>query len=218
MDPDQYEFTKNFQALDMVSQLRESLNGELLINGLQAAVILLVAWSVAKALRRAVRKAGRLRRVNPDILILLEQASVGTLYSVAAVMALKELGFDITTLVAGLGLTGFALGFALKDIISNFLCGIMILIFEPFKRNDQIKIDAFEGTVIKIDFRYTTLQLADRRVLVPNSNLFTKELVILDRVARPAAALVAEMRGPAQPPAPHFATASLAQTPQPRTR
>jgi len=85
----------------------------------------------------------------------------------------------VGALVAGLGLTGFAVGFAVKDIISNVLAGMLILVYEPFRRGDRINVAGMEGTVTAIDFRYTTLEAEGRRILVPNGNLFVKEIVVV---------------------------------------
>jgi len=66
------------------------------------------------------------------------------------------LGVNISALVAGLGLTGFALGFAFRDALPNVLAGIMILFYHPFRRGDRVVITGLEGQVTAIDLRYTT--------------------------------------------------------------
>jgi small-conductance mechanosensitive channel len=97
------------------------------------------------------------------------------------ITALGTAGVNVSALVAGLGLTGFALGFALRDALSNLLAGILILIYRPFKRHDRISVAGFEGIVIETDLRYTTLQGEDKRILIPNATLFTHSIVLLDR-------------------------------------
>jgi small-conductance mechanosensitive channel len=94
--------------------------------------------------------------------------------------ALGTIGINISALVAGLGLTGFALGFALKDILSNFVAGILILIYHPYRRSDYISVTGLEGIVVEIDLRYTTLQSEGKRVLIPNSTLFTNAITVVD--------------------------------------
>ena len=96
------------------------------------------------------------------------------------ITALGTLGVDISAMVAGLGLTGFALGFALKDILSNLISGILILLYEPFKLNDSIVIDKYEGKVVDINLRYTTITKEGKEVLVPNSFLFSKPIIVCD--------------------------------------
>ena len=80
--------------------------------------------------------------------------------------------------MASLGLTGFAVGFALKDSISNLLSGVLILIHRPFSVGDTIKVKTFEGLVSAIDLRYTQLERDGEKILVPNSLLFTNPISI----------------------------------------
>ena len=96
-----------------------------------------------------------------------------TLMAIGVVTALGTMGADIGGLVASLGLVGFAVGFALKDAISNTLAGILLLAYRPFRRGDVISVAGNEGTVVNIDLRYTVLDTDAQRILVPNSQLFT---------------------------------------------
>src|SRR5713226_8761533 len=91
---------------------------------------------------------------------------------------LSTMCVNVSALVAGLGLTGFALGFAFRDVLSNLLAGFLILLYRPFGRGDLINVTGLEGTVLHIDLRYTTLDSADQTILVPNSNLFTNPITI----------------------------------------
>ena len=95
------------------------------------------------------------------------------------VTALGTLGIDVSALVAGLGLMGFALGFALKDIISNLLSGVLILLYRPFEKGNRIKISSYEGIVVSIDLRYTELDCEGKKVLIPNSKLFADPITVL---------------------------------------
>ena len=95
-------------------------------------------------------------------------------------MALGTIGINVSALVAGLGLTGFALGFALKDVVSNLIAGSMILLHRPFKVHDIICEAGHEGKVIDIDLRYTTIEADGKKVLIQKSTLFTKEISILN--------------------------------------
>ncbi len=95
------------------------------------------------------------------------------------ITALGTLGINVSALVAGLGLTGFALGFALKDTISNLLSGVLILLYRPFEKGNRIKISGYEGIVVSIDLRYTELESEGNKVLIPNSKLFTDSVTVL---------------------------------------
>ena len=116
-------------------------------------------------------------KIDPDLVTLLVRAARITLAGFGVVTALGTLGVDVKALVAGLGLTGFALGFALRDIISNTLAGVLILLFRPFHRGDHVSVAGAEGVVADVDLRYTTLVVDEStRVLVPNSTLFTNAI------------------------------------------
>ncbi|MCH8157277.1 MAG: mechanosensitive ion channel [Nitrospinae bacterium] len=78
----------------------------------------------------------------------------------------------MSALVAGLGVTGFALGFAMKDTISNLLAGVLLLVYRPFAIDDHINISGQDGKVVAIDLRYTTLADGDKKILIPNSMVF----------------------------------------------
>ena len=99
-----------------------------------------------------------------------------TMITIGIVSALGIIGIDVTALMAGLGLTGFILGFALKDALSNLLAGMLLLIYHPFKLGDKLMVAGFEGHVVAIDLRYTTLDNDGDKILVPNSMLFTNAL------------------------------------------
>lgn len=82
-------------------------------------------------------------------------------------------------LVQLLGISGVAVGFAFRDILQNFLAGILILLTEPFHINDQIVFKNFEGTVENIQTRATTIKTYDgRRIVIPNSELFTNSVTV----------------------------------------
>jgi small-conductance mechanosensitive channel len=144
--------------------------------------ILVAFWLGGKFSRRLVLGIGERRKVDPFVTFLMASA-VGTgLLLFGAITALGTLGVNVSALVAGLGLTGFAVGFALKDIISNALSGILIILYKPFHHGDQIAVTGLEGTVVEINLRYTVLTTADqKKIFLPNSNLFTNPVVVHPR-------------------------------------
>jgi small conductance mechanosensitive channel len=93
-------------------------------------------------------------------------------------VAFGTLGINPATLVAGLGVTTIALGFALKELLSNFVAGFLILSTRPFHLGDQISVKEFEGTVERIDLRATHLLTHDNRlIIVPNADIYTATIV-----------------------------------------
>ena len=119
-----------------------------------------------------------IKKISPELIKLLGQIINYTSIIIGLITTLSYLGIDVSAMIASLGLTGFALGFALKDILSNVISGILILIYKPFKINDTILIDKYEGEVIEINLRYITVLQENKSVLVPNSFLFSKPIVV----------------------------------------
>jgi len=141
-------------------------------------VIVLIFYTIAKIVRSIIRRVGSNRRVNADAVMILSDAVKWAVLTIGLITGLGTIGVDVSALVAGLGLTGLALGIALKDVVSNSIAGIMILIYKPFLRHDRISVTALEGTVVQIDLRYTTLETKDGKILIPNANLLTNSITV----------------------------------------
>jgi len=105
---------------------------------------------------------------------LIRQIVYYSIWVLGIIIAVNALGFEPQALATGLGLTSLALGFALQDILSNFVSGLLILLLRPFELGDEIVIGETEGAVQRIDLRATEIRTYDgRSVLVPNAELFT---------------------------------------------
>ncbi|TAJ97799.1 MAG: mechanosensitive ion channel [Candidatus Manganitrophaceae bacterium] len=149
----------------------------------RAGVALLVFslfWLAGLLLQKLTRRIGEKANVRSDVLVLIGRTASTLLVILGGITALGTAGVNVSALVAGLGLTGFALGFALRDALSNLLAGVLILIYRPFKRHDRISVAGFEGIVIETDLRYTTLQGENQKILIPNSTLFTHSIILLE--------------------------------------
>lgn len=142
-------------------------------------IIIILFFILAKILKKLINKLSKKFDLDENIKFLIIRSSNITIAVFALITALGTLGINVAALAAGLGLTGFALGFALKDTISNLLAGVLILIYHPFKIGDRIIISGFEGTVVSIDLRYTQLKKDDENVLIPNSKLFVEVIRVL---------------------------------------
>lgn len=145
---------------------------------LAALLVIACFWLIAQGIRLALRAL--FRRVISDLTVesLFKQIAYYVVLGLGFFVALDALGFDPTTAAAGLGLTGIVLGFALKDILSNFVSGLLILALRPFEIGDQIVVGDLEGSVEKIELRATRMRIYDGRVaLVPNAEVFTSRLI-----------------------------------------
>lgn len=148
-----------------------------------AILIYLVFWVISLIFKGVVKRYGERTRLNEDVRDLLARLIRVSILVIGVITALGTIGIDVTALVAGLGLTGFALGFALQDVISNLLAGILILMNRPFRRGNYIKVGDNEGVVIDMDLRYTSLQKDNLKILIPNSALFKESIIIFMPVA-----------------------------------
>ncbi len=142
-------------------------------------VIFAVFFILAKILKKIITRGAERLEIDENLTLLLARTSSITLMVFGFITALGTLGINVSALVAGLGLTGFALGFALKDTISNLLSGVLILLYRPFEKGNRIKISGYEGIVISIDLRYTELDSEGNKILIPNSKLFTDPITVL---------------------------------------
>ncbi|GMQ90815.1 MAG: mechanosensitive ion channel family protein [Gammaproteobacteria bacterium] len=106
-----------------------------------------------------------------DQLVPMLRKSIKTaIWVIAIIVGLDNAGYDVATLLAGLGIGGLAFALAAQDTISNLFGGFTILADKPFKINDRIKISGFDGYVREIGLRSTRLvTLEGRTVTIPNS-------------------------------------------------
>lgn len=160
-----------------LARLVESL-ARIVPKALAAFLVVAAFWLLARSFRAVLRMI--FHRFVDDLTVesLVKQLTYYAILALGLVVAADTLGFSPQTVVTGLGLTGLALGFALKDIISNFVSGLLILSLRPFEIGDQVVVGGTEGTVERIELRATRIRTYDGRVaLVPNAEVFTSRLV-----------------------------------------
>ncbi|MBA3311955.1 MAG: mechanosensitive ion channel [Planctomycetaceae bacterium] len=136
-------------------------------------------WLLAILARSIVSRVSTSKRIEPALVRLMAKAAYIGLIVTGLIMGLGTMGVNVSALVAGLGLTGFALGFALKDIISNLLAGVLVILYQTFGEGDRIKVSGFEGKVQRIDLRYTLLDTGTDVVFLPNQLLFNNPVVVV---------------------------------------
>lgn len=141
-------------------------------------VVFVLAGRLAKRTGAAL---GRRARLDPALGALIGNVGSGVMivvgFFVAAVIVFPA--FKPGDLIAGLGVTSIAIGFAFKDILQNWLAGVFILWRRPFQIGDQIRTKGHEGTVEQITVRSTLLKTYDgERVVVPNSDVYADTLLV----------------------------------------
>ncbi|MCU0537154.1 MAG: mechanosensitive ion channel family protein [Hydrococcus sp. Prado102] len=141
---------------------------------LGALLAILATWLLAASVRRLTLAGASRWEVDRNSKILVSRLGYGAVWTFGTVVALGVLGLDFATLVGTLGLTSVAIGFSLRDILSNYFSGIILLASRPFQLGDQIIIREFEGTVTQIQLRATTLKTYDGRIVyIPNQEVFS---------------------------------------------
>ena len=105
-----------------------------------------------------------------DILI---SGSGGTVMVLGVLMALSQIGISLGPMLAGLGVAGFVIGFALQDTLANFAAGAMILLYRPYDVDDFVEVTGASGLVKKMNLVSTTIVTFDNQTLVvPNSKIW----------------------------------------------
>ena len=140
--------------------------------------IFILFWISGTIFKTIVRRIMDEKTPHANISQVLAGIVKNIMLIVGLITALGTLGVNISAIVAGLGLTGFAFGFAFKDMLSNFISGILIFIYEPFKFGDTIEVEGKTGKVIDINLRYVTIESENQKVLVPNSISVSKVIAV----------------------------------------
>lgn len=153
----------------------------MLPNIVLAAIVFALFFFAARTIKSLVKRLTRKYRHARNLGLVLGRLSQGAVILVGLFVALSIVipSFKAGDLIQLLGIGGVAIGFAFRDILQNFLAGILILLTEPFRIDDQIIFKNFEGTVENIETRATTIRTYDnRRIVIPNSELFTNSVTV----------------------------------------
>lgn len=168
------------------SQLVNKLQGwlysaiEMLPNLVVAILILLVFYALGKVIRKMVNRVLHKVTHNKTIIDLLETVVGVIVVAVGVFIALGVLNLSgaVTSLLAGAGIIGLALGFAFQDIAANFISGVFLTIRHPFGKGDIIESQDHYGTVQKINLRCTIIQTPQGQIVyLPNKDVYGQDLV-----------------------------------------
>ncbi|HXV78029.1 MAG TPA: mechanosensitive ion channel domain-containing protein [Candidatus Polarisedimenticolaceae bacterium] len=143
--------------------------------GLIFLVILLMFRLLARVVRRLVARAVAASKLNLSQLLqkMVVSVSGNLVLGIGLLVALSQLGFALGPILAGLGIVGFILGFALQDTIGNFAAGLMILIYRPYDVDDMIDAAGVFGRVSAMSMVSTTVLTIDNQTLIiPNGKIW----------------------------------------------
>jgi small conductance mechanosensitive channel len=153
----------------------------LLPNLVLSLVVFAIFLYAGKTIKQVVKNLTRNRREARSLGMVLGRLAQGMIILIGLFIALSIVipSFKASDLIQLLGISSVAIGFAFRDILQNFLAGILILLTEPFQIDDQIVFKNFEGTVENIQTRATTIRTYDgRRIVIPNSELFINAVTV----------------------------------------
>ncbi|NER21294.1 MAG: mechanosensitive ion channel family protein [Symploca sp. SIO1B1] len=146
-----------------------------------ALIIIMLTRFFAQFAQEVATKVGKKTIHSKSLQLLLAKTSYVAAWVVGSLMAavIAFPGLQLGDIIATLGLSSVAIGFAFQDIFKNFLAGILLLLQEPFRISDQVIIGDYEGTVEHIDIRTTQIRTyTGEQVLLPNSTVFTSAVQV----------------------------------------
>jgi MscS family membrane protein len=137
---------------------------------------LAAAWAIDRGIDAIIREylvpvvEKSESKLDDQFLPILRKSARAVIWSLAILIGLKNSGYDVGALLAGLGIGGVAMALAAKDTLSNLFGSVAIFIDRPFSIGDRIKVGGFDGTVKEIGIRTSRLSTLDNRVVtIPNS-------------------------------------------------
>jgi small conductance mechanosensitive channel len=138
-----------------------------------ALLVFVIGRWVAKLLTKALEKLMIKGKVDQMLVSFLGNIAYAALLAVVVLAALEQLGVNTTSALAILGAAGLAVGLALKDSLSSFAAGVMLIIFRPFKLGDFVEAGGIAGVVEEIRIFHTVLKSGDNReITVPNAQIY----------------------------------------------
>ena len=163
-------------VIDMVDSFFKLLPN-LVIGGL----VFFIFTRLAQYVRKIVVSLGTHAHLDKTLCQALGSlSSVATdIFGILVAATIVIPSFKASNLIAGLGITSVAVGFAFKDILQNFFAGLLLLWQKPFRIGDQIRTKDYEGTVEQIDIHSTRIITNNGQLVVlPNGDVFTNPIVI----------------------------------------
>ena len=137
------------------------------------AIILVIGYIIIRVLIHIIEKFFDRAKFDRSVETFLENVARVMLWAVLIIVILANLGVNVTGLIAGLGIMGFIIGFALKDTLGNLASGVFILFHRPFKVDDWINVGGIVGGVERIGIAACVLHSPDNiKITIPNSKIW----------------------------------------------
>jgi small conductance mechanosensitive channel len=168
---------------DYFNQLFEKVVASL-PNVFTAILIFVLSLYFARFLSNILKNVLTNRKADREVTTLLVRITRWSIIVIGVMTALQRF-FDVTAFLAGLGILGFTVGFALQNIMQNFVAGVILLIQQPFDVEDAIEVNGIGGTVLAINLRTSEMRTWDGRiVIVPNADFLSNPITNYTRADR----------------------------------
>ncbi len=151
---------------------------EIIPRVISAVVVFIFSMIASGFIAKWIRRLARKKINSEETLKLIFRIARWTVLIIGTIVALDQVRFDITGFIAGLGVAGFTIGFALQDMAKNFISGLLLLYRQPFSVGDRVLLADYEGLVKDINVRDTVIETMDgERVIIPNQMVFENPIV-----------------------------------------
>ncbi len=148
------------------------------IQVIQVIIALVATYIIAKIVSRTLAKIFEKTPFPETIERWIVRISKYTVYVIGLFAIIGIFGFDLTSVIVGLGAFSIAISFAMSTVIQNFVSGLLVQADKAFSIGDKIKVQNFEGTVQKISVRTTVIETKEGDVVfIPNSVFITNPVV-----------------------------------------
>jgi len=154
-------------------------------DGAQNAVVVVTGtWILASLVKNLVREYGMPLAARTDtdiderIVSLLDLTAVYVIWAVGLLIALRELGIEVTAFLASLGIVGLAVALAAKTILSNVLTGVTLTADRNFRVGDRIQVSGYVGDVLEINLHKTVIRTRDNEIVLIPNDVLGKEIIV----------------------------------------
>ena len=142
-----------------------------------AVAILLVGWWLAKLVKSLFGGVLRRRQMEETVRLFLTDILYVLLLTFVVIAALSKLGIQTASLIAAVGAVGFAIALSLRNSVSNFASGVLLVANHPFSVGDFVELGSTSGTVEKITLLFTVLKTSDNQIIsMPNVQVMNNRI------------------------------------------
>jgi len=154
--------------------------------GSTVAFSLVIFWGLLRAFDAIIEHAAEIAKVKQmgiaAFMPWIKKSLIAVFVVVGTLMTVQSLGYNVSTILQGLGIGGLAFALAAQDTIANLFGSIVVAIDQPFKIGETVKIGTHTGTVEDIGLRSTKIRLIDKSlVVIPNKLVSSEAIVNLSR-------------------------------------